>query len=156
MSVNLVPVKTKSYLHPLLNCKSSVANYEFYFNLYVQKIITLPRVGNTGISVSNNKISFSYDYLFFRFSHHFYGASGATSVVNNRKSRSRERPLQKQLQPRIEDCSVQQQFIKDRERELERIHRRSRELMLSPRLMDCSGGLSSRDSSMDRSQRSQR
>ena len=109
--------------------------------------------------------------FFTRFSHHFYAASGATSVVN-RKSRSRERPLQKQNNkieaagtvvhgpsvhgPRIEDCSTQQQLIKDRERELERIHRRSRELMLSPRLMDCSGGLSCRDSSVDRSQRSQR
>ena len=151
MSVNLVPVKTKSYLHPLLNSKSSVTNFNFFSKI--------GRVGNTGIYVSNNKISFMIlrtSTLFFRFSHHFYGASGATSVVNNRKSRSRERPLQKQLQPRIEDCSAQQQFIKDRERELERIHRRSRELMLSPRLMDCSGGLSSRDSSMDRSQRSQR
>ena len=49
---------------------------------------------------------------------------------------------------------VAQEHIKERERELERIHRRSRELMLSPRLMDCSGGLSSRDSSVDRSQRS--
>lgn len=65
---------------------------------------------------------------------------------NNRKSRSRERPA-------ISAAVLlqhQENALKDRERELERIHRRSRELMLSPRLMDCSGGLSSRDSSSDR------
>ena len=56
--------------------------------------------------------------------------------------------------PTLNESSVAQEHIKERERELERIHRRSRELMLSPRLMDCSGGISSRDSSVDRSQRS--
>ena len=70
---------------------------------------------------------------------------GRNEVNANRKSRSRERPIVvNNRQSSIENA------LKDRERELERIHRRSRELMLSPRLMDCSGGLSSRDSSSDR------
>ena len=54
-------------------------------------------------------------------------------------------PLQKTLQlktyflggvtsrPTLNESSVAQEHIKERERELERIHRRSRELMLSPR-----------------------
>ncbi len=90
----------------------------------------------------------------FRFSGNF---GHAPLVV--RKSRSRERPIggfpgNKPLTPgnRIPSSpeSSQQQQIKDRERELERIHRRSRELMLSPRLMDVSAVNSSRDSSVDR------
>ena len=35
--------------------------------------------------------------------------------------------------PTLNESSVAQEHIKERERELERIHRRSRELMLSPR-----------------------
>ena len=57
MSVNLVPVKTKSYLHPLLNCKSSVTNFEFFSKIGI--------VGNTGIYVSNNKLSFMILHLPF-------------------------------------------------------------------------------------------
>lgn len=92
---------------------------------------------------------FSRDFFdFCSLSHHFYGGhsnSTHSSVGNaNRKSRSRERPIVVNNRPSLENA------LKDRERELERIHRRSRELMLSPRLMDCSGGLSSRDSSSDR------
>ena len=90
------------------------------------------------------------DFCFCSLSHHYYAGHSKDNIIpssgnNNRKSRSRERPV-------ISAALLQQQenALKDRERELERIHRRSRELMLSPRLMDCSGGLSSRDSSSDR------
>ena len=71
-----------------------------------------------------------------------------------RKSRSRERPRTELLSsiPINSD-------IRERERELERIHRRSRELMLSPRIADLQHQLQSpppplpnrsRDSSLDR------
>ena len=55
-----------------------------------------------------------------------------------RKSRSKDRER---------DSVGDYERIKEREKELERIHRRSRELMLSPRLLDCR----SRENSLERS-----
>lgn len=123
----------------------------------------------------SRSVSVSSRLVLLRFSQHqqqyYYGtpATGGAPVLVSRKSRSRERPFQKALQNPTsrtysedslmlsQQLETSQQQIKDRERELERIHRRSRELMLSPRLMDCSTGInsSSRESSSDRSHRQQ-
>lgn len=83
-------------------------------------------------------------FLFFRYSSHGY------SRHHTRKSRSRERPrdstsagssgstLGSPVNPSSINFSgnIDPERIRERERELEKIHRRSRELMLSPRIMD--------------------
>eukprot|EP00095_Tigriopus_kingsejongensis_P000014 snap_masked-scaffold342_size201858-processed-gene-1.3 protein:Tk00014 transcript:snap_masked-scaffold342_size201858-processed-gene-1.3-mRNA-1 annotation:"hypothetical protein D910_10177" len=77
-----------------------------------------------------------------------------------RKSRSRERPrgeppIGAPLGSPVNTASltfsgsIDPERIRERERELEKIHRRSRELMLSPRILDSVNGRS-REGSMDR------
>ena len=65
-----------------------------------------------------------------------HGGGGAKPPTQ-RKSRSKDRER---------DSLGDYERIKEREKELERIHRRSRELMLSPRLLDCR----SRENSLER------